>query len=49
MKKLSFGPITSLRDTHPFAALNVLSSSVALRAPRTAFQSYNFFGVNHVF
>ncbi len=42
MKKLSFGRIPSLRGTHTLAALGVLSSCVAFRAPRTAFQNSNF-------
>lgn len=49
MKKLTFGRIASLRGTHPFAALNVLSSGVAFRASRIAFQNPNFLGVINVF
>ena len=48
MKKLFFGRIPSLRGTHTLAALSVLSSGVAFRAPRTAFQHYNFLGVINV-
>ena len=46
MKKLFFGRITLLRGAHPLAVIQHTVSGFVRRAPRTAFQNFNFFKVN---